>query len=491
MGEQQLPFACPEDSACAAAQAAASSPLQYRPCDHQACCRWAACSCSSSLGRLTAPVPDLAVPDLAAQIFLLDTKEQDRALADGQVWKEDAQWARTLDQGWDLARVRQARALHALRAPSVCHLQLLNRMPRVVWKAGTAQCGRHELPLPIFEARAVRCTGCREARRGARKRRMPLPALLEAARAEAGFVRGELQRKRSAGDLTHATRALQVAGEVMRAVGQDRTQWLDDGSEHPHRIALLVHEHSVPDVSARLADGLARAGVQARGRPCAACMRLLRSCVACRVCGAGHSCPRKGDHASLPSGRARKRPQERGQDQVFNLWRMHWMVVCTAPHRRPVHAGALQARIIQSGTGDWRYVDCVAARAGKLQALERVRALFGVPRERCAAAGDSGNDILMLEGAQQVFGAGVWSSASIRHGGSNLGDVCQWVARPEQHACRCCTNSVLSGRGCSRDLRNRMPAVHMVACLRDQERPRMRASSRVAAQTPQVSGNLR
>ncbi len=44
-------------------------------------------------------------------------------------------------------------------------------------------------------------------------------------------------------------------------------------------------------------------------------------------------------------------------------------------------------------------MDCVAARAGKLQALERVRALFGVPRERCVAAGDSGNDILMLEGA--------------------------------------------------------------------------------------------
>ncbi len=56
-------------------------------------------------------------------------------------------------------------------------------------------------------------------------------------------------------------------------------------------------------------------------------------------------------------------------------------------------------RIITSGTGGWRYVDCVSVRGGKLEALEYVRTLFGVPRDRCAAAGDSGNDILMLEGA--------------------------------------------------------------------------------------------
>ena len=43
------------------------------------------------------------------QIFMLDVKEQDRSQADGQVWKEDAQWARILDEGWDLARVKQAR----------------------------------------------------------------------------------------------------------------------------------------------------------------------------------------------------------------------------------------------------------------------------------------------------------------------------------------------------------------------------------------------
>jgi hypothetical protein len=46
------------------------------------------------------------------QIFLLDVKEQDRSQADGQVWKEDTQWARILDEGWDLERVKQVGAIH-------------------------------------------------------------------------------------------------------------------------------------------------------------------------------------------------------------------------------------------------------------------------------------------------------------------------------------------------------------------------------------------
>ena len=45
----------------------------------------------------------------APQIFMLDVKEQDRSRADGQVWKEDTQWACILDEGWDLGRVKQAR----------------------------------------------------------------------------------------------------------------------------------------------------------------------------------------------------------------------------------------------------------------------------------------------------------------------------------------------------------------------------------------------
>ena len=51
-----------------------------------------------------------------------------------------------------------------------------------------------------------------------------------------------------------------------------------------------------------------------------------------------------------------------------------------------------------SGVGDYRYVDCVAIKAGKQEALEYIRALFNIPLTHCMAAGDSGNDILMLEG---------------------------------------------------------------------------------------------
>jgi Sucrose-6F-phosphate phosphohydrolase len=61
--------------------------------------------------------------------------------------------------------------------------------------------------------------------------------------------------------------------------------------------------------------------------------------------------------------------------------------------------GALsQVRIIVSGISDWRYIDCVPVKGGKLEALEYVRLLFNIPRSRCVAAGDSGNDILMFEG---------------------------------------------------------------------------------------------
>ena len=51
-----------------------------------------------------------------------------------------------------------------------------------------------------------------------------------------------------------------------------------------------------------------------------------------------------------------------------------------------------------SGVGDYRYVDCVAINAGKQEALEYIRTLYDIPLSHCMAAGDSGNDTLMLEG---------------------------------------------------------------------------------------------
>jgi len=66
----------------------------------------------------------------------------------------------------------------------------------------------------------------------------------------------------------------------------------------------------------------------------------------------------------------------------------------------------LTIKVIVSGEGDWRYVDCVADNAGKLQALNYVRKKYSIPKERCAACGDSGNDTLMLAGENPAIVVG-------------------------------------------------------------------------------------
>lgn len=116
-----------------------------------------------------------------------------------------------------------------------------------------------------------------------------------------------------------------AAGAVLDAL-PGTTAWLDDGSEHPHRIALSVRVDVLGEVVERL-----RAGCE---------------------------------------------------------------------------AGGVTAQVITSGTHDWRYVDVVAARGGKLAALEYVRTLYGISRSRCVAAGDSGNDILMLGGTNPAVVVG-------------------------------------------------------------------------------------
>ena len=72
-----------------------------------------------------------------------------------------------------------------------------------------------------------------------------------------------------------------------------------------------------------------------------------------------------------------------------------------------LQARGVRAKLVTSGQGDWRYVDILAHRAGKLAALEYVRELYGVDRSRCVAAGDSGNDTLMLGGRNPAVGARV------------------------------------------------------------------------------------
>eukprot|EP00877_Chromochloris_zofingiensis_P008060 jgi/Chrzof1/3507/Cz12g28010.t1 len=58
----------------------------------------------------------------------------------------------------------------------------------------------------------------------------------------------------------------------------------------------------------------------------------------------------------------------------------------------------LQHRMINSGFGAFHYVDCIAHKANKRSAMEYVANLYHIPMHRCAAAGDSGNDLLMLAG---------------------------------------------------------------------------------------------
>ena len=98
----------------------------------------------------------------------------------------------------------------------------------------------------------------------------------------------------------------------------DRCHWLDDGTEHPHRIALSVHKDEVARVQREVMEAVTQSGSK--------------------------------------------------------------------------------AQMIVSGAGDYKYLDILSVHGGKRNAMEYVRSIFGISSERVVAAGDSGNDILMLEG---------------------------------------------------------------------------------------------
>ncbi|MEW5307867.1 MAG: hypothetical protein WDW36_010240 [Sanguina aurantia] len=71
-----------------------------------------------------------------------------------------------------------------------------------------------------------------------------------------------------------------------------------------------------------------------------------------------------------------------------------------------LEGGGVQANVIVSGAGDWRYVDIVPIRAGKLEALHHVRRRHGFEVSSTVACGDSGNDILMLSGLNPAIVVG-------------------------------------------------------------------------------------
>ncbi|GLC57318.1 hypothetical protein PLESTB_001211200 [Pleodorina starrii] len=99
----------------------------------------------------------------------------------------------------------------------------------------------------------------------------------------------------------------------------------------------------------------------------------------------------------------------------------------------------LEVRIITSGNGSHRYIDCVPVSAGKEKALQYVRQQFGVPEHLCVAAGDSGNDILMLEGDHPAIVVG-----------NAQPELLQWLVRQEQsgkviYADACYADGILEG----------------------------------------------
>ena len=61
----------------------------------------------------------------------------------------------------------------------------------------------------------------------------------------------------------------------------------------------------------------------------------------------------------------------------------------------------VQANLIYSGNGDWRYLDLLPVKAGKKQAMEALARQFGFELDSVVACGDSGNDIQMMEGANK------------------------------------------------------------------------------------------
>ncbi|EFJ40325.1 hypothetical protein VOLCADRAFT_119992 [Volvox carteri f. nagariensis] len=99
----------------------------------------------------------------------------------------------------------------------------------------------------------------------------------------------------------------------------------------------------------------------------------------------------------------------------------------------------LEVRIITSGNGSHRYIDCVPVSAGKEKALQYVRKHFGVPEHLCVAAGDSGNDILMLEGDHPAIVVG-----------NAQPELLQWLVRQQQsgkviYADACYADGILEG----------------------------------------------
>lgn len=76
----------------------------------------------------------------------------------------------------------------------------------------------------------------------------------------------------------------QVAGKVLAECGgEGKAHWLDDGSEHPHRIALSMQAACVPSATASLQRGCDAVGLQVGHPPppAASVACAMSPCPAC------------------------------------------------------------------------------------------------------------------------------------------------------------------------------------------------------------------
>ncbi len=113
-----------------------------------------------------------------------------------------------------------------------------------------------------------------------------------------------------------------------------------------------------------------------------------------------------------------------------------------ASHIRDAAAAAgLRAKVVASGTGGWRYVDVVSSQAGKLESLEYVRNMLRFELHATLAAGDSGNDILMLSGRNRAVVVGnaqpdlaAWAAAQLACGDEAAPDVSAHVFAAQEES---------------------------------------------------------
>jgi hypothetical protein len=190
----------------------------------------------------------------------------------------------------------------------------------------------------------------------------------------------------------------------------------DDGSEHPHRVCLSVRADVTPSVMEKIQQRVQQAGLQVRARAAPGsrgCWQRMAEWLGWGWGAVLLDVPRRG--ALALAG------HQAGTCRVLST--PACLPLTSAPLTLPHHALLPQVKVIVSGVGDWRYVDVTSARAGKLAALEYVRQLYGVHHSRCVAAGDSGNDTLMLGGRNLAIGEGgggflraVWAGLRLHAG---------------------------------------------------------------------------